>query len=186
MKTHKFNVACINQCTEAEGPGKRLAIWFQGCDKRCDGCCNPELLDFKQAHILTLEMLVEIINNAKKQFNIEGVSFLGGEPALQQGLAELSLEIKKNGLGVILLTGKKIEDLDGKLRTSVDMIIDGGFEKDKPDNERNLVGSTNQKLFFISERYRPFEEWFYIPRPKRVEINISGDQGLLFTGDKII
>ena len=179
-----FNIACINQCTESEGPEKRLAIWFQGCDKRCIACCNPELFEFKPAHILSFDRVIEIIINAKKHFNIEGVTYLGGEPTLQQGLSELSKEIKKRGLGVILLTGRKIEELNDELKTSVDLIIDGGFEVDKPDNTRNFIGSTNQRLIYISSRYLPFESWFYTYRPKRMEINI-GD-GLFLTGDKIL
>ena len=179
----KFNIACINQCTEAEGPEKRLAIWFQGCDKRCIGCCNPLLFDFKPAHIITKDQLLEIIAEAKDQFNIEGITYLGGEPTLQQGLSELSIEIKKMGLGVILFTGKKFEELSEELKATVDLIIDNGFESDKLDKERNLIGSTNQRLIYITERYRPFNEWFYINRPKRVEINISDE--LFITGDKV-
>jgi len=178
-----FNIACINQCTEAEGPGKRLAIWFQGCDKRCAGCCNPQLFDFKPAHILSLNETLEIVINAKERYNIEGVTYLGGEPSLQHGLSELSVEIKKMGIGVILLTGKKAGELAEELKTAVDLIIDGGFEIDKPDNKRNLIGSTNQSLVFITDRYLPFERWFYDYRPKRMEINIGGE--LFMTGDKI-
>ena len=33
--------------TEAEGPGRRFALWVQGCPLRCKGCCNPEMLAFK-------------------------------------------------------------------------------------------------------------------------------------------
>jgi anaerobic ribonucleoside-triphosphate reductase activating protein len=179
-----FNIACINQCTEVAGPGKRLAIWFQGCDKHCAGCCNPELLDFKQAHILSMEKVMEIITEAREKYDIEGVTFLGGEPTLQQGLPELTQEINKAGLGVILLTGKKYEELSEEIKTAADLIIDGGFESDKLDNERNLIGSTNQRIIHITERYKPFEEWFYTYRPKRVEINIS--DVLFVSGDKVL
>lgn len=184
MKTPNFNIACINQCTEAEGPEKRLAIWFQGCDKRCAGCCNHELFDFKPAHILSLDKVLEIITEARERFGIEGVTYLGGEPVLQQGLPELSKEIRKIGLGVILLTGKNVEELNEDLKSSVDLIIDGGFEIDKPDNVRNLIGSINQKLFFVTERYLSFKDWFYTNRPKHIEINISN--GLFITGDKVL
>lgn len=184
MKTLKFNIACINQCTEAEGPAKRLAIWFQGCDKRCAGCCNPQLFDFNPAHILPFDELLQIIARAKERFGIEGISYLGGEPTLQQGLAELSSAIRSAGLGVILFTGKQAEDIPDDLHASVDLIVDGGFEQDKPDEKRNLIGSTNQRLIFITERYRPHEQWFYTPRPKRVEINFA--EGLYITGDAVL
>src|ERR1700677_380389 len=39
-------VAQIVAMTEAEGPGRRFALWFQGCPLRCAGCCNPEMLPF--------------------------------------------------------------------------------------------------------------------------------------------
>lgn len=28
-----LNLASIRMCTESEGPGRRLAIWVQGCKK---------------------------------------------------------------------------------------------------------------------------------------------------------
>ena len=37
----ELSVAQIVRCTEAEGPGKRYALWFQGCPLRCPSCCNP-------------------------------------------------------------------------------------------------------------------------------------------------
>ena len=41
-----LSVAQIVPHTEAEGPGVRFALWFQGCPLRCPGCCNPEMLPF--------------------------------------------------------------------------------------------------------------------------------------------
>ena len=181
---NNFNVAFINQCTEAEGPGKHLAIWFQGCDKRCFGCCNPELFDFKQANILSLDEMLKIIINAKNEFNIIGVTYLGGEPTLQNGLLELSKEIRKADLGIILFTGNKAEEIDNNFFSAVDIIIDGKYEIDKPDNKRNLVGSANQNIIFITERYKKNEDWFYNYRPKQLEININ--DGIFITGDKAL
>lgn len=106
-----FNVARINLCTEAEGPHKRLAIWFQGCTIGCPGCCNPELQEMKTAHIMSLEEIISVVKKTKKENDIEGVTYLGGEPTLQKYLAELSDELHKIGLGFILFTGYKIKQL---------------------------------------------------------------------------
>jgi anaerobic ribonucleoside-triphosphate reductase activating protein len=124
-----------------------------------------------------------IIAAAKKRFDIEGVTYLGGEPTLQQGLTELSRVIRTTGLGVILFTGKQECEVPADLKCEVDLVIDGGFEQNKLDDKRNLVGSTNQRLIFITNRYRSREQWFYASRPKRVEINVSN--GLFITGDKV-
>ena len=43
----RLRVAQIVPFTEAEGPGRRFALWFQGCPLRCPGCCNPEMLPFE-------------------------------------------------------------------------------------------------------------------------------------------
>jgi len=181
---HKFNVAAINRCTEAEGPFKRLTVWFQGCRKRCPGCCNPDMFEFKESHLMSLEELSAIIEDAKKQFGIEGVTCLGGEPVLQRSLPALCGAIRDIGLGVLLFTGFLYEELPRALIESVDMIVDGGFEEDNTDNERNLIGSKNQRMFFVTGRYKSSEDWFYAKRPKRVEINLAED--IVINGDYIV
>jgi len=173
LKSPEFNIAAINLCTQAEGPFKRMAIWFQGCDKRCPSCCNPEYFSSEPAHIMPMEALIEVVCDSKRRFEIEGVTYLGGEPVLQQKLSEMSLELRKMNIGIILFTGRQYHELPVSLAASVDMVIDGGFEKDNVDNERNLIGSKNQKIYFITERYKNCADWFYVPRPKQIEINVS-------------
>jgi len=176
-----FNIAAINQCTEAEGPNKRLAIWFQGCNIQCAECCNPKLFSLNKANIVSLDELIDIIKNANRNFEIEGVTFLGGEPTMQKGLSELSKSIQKLGLGVLLFTGRVIEELPEELVKSVDLIIDGQFEKDNIEKERNLIGSKNQRLICISDRYKNSLDWFYSIRSKKVELNVS--ETIHMTGD---
>ncbi len=179
-----FNVARINVCTEAEGPHKRMAIWFQGCTIGCPGCCNPELQEMKQAHIMSLQEIISIVKKSKEENAIEGVTFLGGEPTLQKHLAELSNELHNVGLGVILFTGYKIKHLKEALVSSVDLIIDGQFIESKADKLRNLVGSTNQTFNHVSNRYINDMGWFMSTRNLQVEVNVLND--FLITGDVVL
>lgn len=119
-----FNVARINLCTEVEGPYRRLAIWFQGCDIRCPGCSNESMQPLVPAHLMSLEKLVSVISEAVAKFNIEGVTYLGGEPTLQRSLPLLSKSIHDIGLGVIAFTGRKFEDVVTILE-GCDLVIDG-------------------------------------------------------------
>src|SRR5205085_9942056 len=73
-----LNVALIVPRTEAEGPGVRFAVWVQGCPLRCPGCCNPEMLDDKAATPMKASDVVAAIPD-----DVEGISFLGGEPTMQ-------------------------------------------------------------------------------------------------------
>lgn len=179
----KLNVAHINMCTEAEGPYKRMAIWFQGCNILCEGCCNPELQPIVIAHIMTVQEIVDIALESQKLYGIEGVTFLGGEPTLQEGLCDLAKLIGSNGLGTILFTGRTVELLDKKLVESVDLIVDGKFDERQIDNTRNLIGSKNQRIHLLTDRYKKDMDWFHKVREKRVEINMSQSAELFISGD---
>jgi anaerobic ribonucleoside-triphosphate reductase activating protein len=127
---------------------------------------------------------VQIIKDSEAEYGIEGVTYLGGEPVLQTGIKYLSSEIKKLNLGIILFTGRLYSELDDDIINSADLIIDGGFEKNNLEDKRNLIGSRNQKMFFVTDRYKKYEEWFFIPRPKETEINVS--DVLTINGDYLI
>ena len=181
----KLNIAYINTCTETEGPYKRLAIWFQGCNILCKACCNPELQALRIRHIITVEELFNIILDSKDRYDIEGVTFLGGEPTLQEGLISLAFLLKVNNIGTILFTGKKIEMLDNDLINNLDLVIDGKFEVSKIDAKRNLIGSENQNIYFLTNRYEKDEKWFFEKREKKIEINIMKENSIFISGDVI-
>ena len=179
----KLNIAHINVCTEAEGPYKRMAIWFQGCNILCRGCCNPELQEIKVAHLMTVQDVLDIALRTKIDNGIEGVTFLGGEPTMQEGLAILAKVLSMVDLGTILFTGKQYDSLNADIKTSMDLVVDGRYEAELIDDERNLVGSKNQQIIYISDRYKKCQEWFSSVREKKVEINLSST--LFINGDVV-
>lgn len=155
-----LQIAQIVRCTEAEGPGKRFAIWFQGCPLRCPGCCNPEFLPFKGGESWNLDDLLSEIQKAKDS-GIEGITLLGGEPfAHVEPASLLANEVCQRGLSVMVFSGYTIEQIrqmptpaDELLRLT-DILVDGPYVRELPDTKRRWIGSTNQRIHFLTERYR--------------------------------
>ncbi|WML49147.1 4Fe-4S single cluster domain-containing protein [Neobacillus sp. PS3-34] len=176
-----LNVAHYNDCTEAEGPGKRFALWVQGCLKRCPGCCNPQMLEVKPAKIYDCEEVFEMIQKAKREEEIEGVTFLGGEPFLQaNGLSFLSRRCKEIGITVMVFSGYTVKELkkiqlpfSSEFLAEIDILVDGPFIEELYDEDRNWVGSTNQEFHYLTEQYREGIE--YEDSTNKLELNI--DQG---------
>jgi len=182
-----LNIAAIRICTEAEGPGKRFALWVQGCLQRCPDCCNPNMQELKVSHIIEVQDLFNLILESKNKFDIEGVSFIGGEPLLQvEGLKELALLCQKENLSVLCFTGfsySKIKDSKDKnlieLLNNIDILVDGLFDKDQFDTERDWVGSKNQNVIFLSDKYKSGIE--FEKSSRSIEIRIS-EKDLLING----
>lgn len=185
LKMIKFNVASINKCTEAEGPFKRLCIWFQGCNIHCDGCCNPDYQALVPKNLMLLDELMEIIQEAQKEFGIEGVTYSGGEPSLQQNLPILTRKIKDIGLGVISFTGHNYEEVKDCF-VGCDVVLDGAYIQEEKETQRRLLGSKNQRSICLTERYKNcIDEWFYNMDVKIMEVSMAGKiiiNGVRFNG----
>lgn len=161
--------------TEVEGPNKRFCIWVQGCKKHCVGCWAKETWEFGIGKNYSVEELFQLI---KAQKDIEGVTFLGGEPFEQaENLSKLAQKVKEIGLSVVCFTGYTIEELRNKnssaitaLLENIDLLIDGGFEKENFDLSRPWVGSSNQRYIFLSDVYSPDTIKKYT---NKVEVRIS-------------
>src|SRR5271166_5725850 len=106
-----LQVAQIVPCTEAEGPGRRFALWFQGCPLRCPGCCNPEMLPFAGGQRMSLTDVAQQIVAARNSHRIEGITFLGGEPlAHAPAAAPLAQHVRQMGLTVMVFSGYTLAD----------------------------------------------------------------------------
>src|SRR5438128_982269 len=98
-----LRVAQIVPCTEAEGPGKRFALWFQGCPLRCPGCCNPEMLPFEGGTPMTLAEVVAQLKETHERHGLEGITLMGGEPTSHAvGGAALARAAHELGLNVMV------------------------------------------------------------------------------------
>src|SRR5438874_5961727 len=75
-----LSVAQFVPFTEAEGPGVRFALWFQGCPLRCPGCCNPEMLPFEGGTRMSVADVLAQVEQARGEHGVEGITLLGGEP----------------------------------------------------------------------------------------------------------
>ena len=184
-----LNLASWIPCTEVEGPGKRSALWVQGCDKRCVGCCNPDYLKIVEREILKAETMVDRLLEAHAQWGLEGVTFLGGEPFLQaQGLAVVAEGVSLAGLSVMTFTGYTMEELEvlslpgtRDLLTWTDVLVDGPYESANPDRRRNWVGSDNQRFHYLTNRYNASIEGVEVPN-REMEWRIRDDGRFVVNG----
>jgi anaerobic ribonucleoside-triphosphate reductase activating protein len=172
--------------TRAEGPGNRACLWVQGCPIRCPGCFNPGTWSKTGGSDVALEELEARILDAS---DIEGVTFLGGEPFEQaEALAELGHRVRQAGLSIMTFTGYLLEDILKSSRPAwhgllgvTDLLIDGPYVRDLTDTSRPWVGSSNQRYHFLTPRYRHLEaELGHIPN--RLEIRLQPDGSVLLNG----
>src|SRR5438128_858853 len=107
-----LSVAQIVPVTEAEGPGQRFALWFQGCPLRCPGCCNPEMLTFAGGTPTPLADVLSQIRRAQDEHAIDGITLLGGEPmAHARGASVLAEAVQALDLSLMVFTGYLLEEL---------------------------------------------------------------------------
>lgn len=154
-------IAHLVESTRAEGPGLRLALWFQGCPLRCPGCCNPEMLSFRGGVETDIDDLLARIETAQKRYGIEGITLLGGEPfAHAEGATEIAEGAQRIGLSVMIFSGFYLDQLREQedpivdsLLLNTDILVDGPYKKEQPDSSRRWIGSANQQIHFLSQRY---------------------------------
>lgn len=174
----------ILEKTRVEGPQIRFCIWVQGCSRHCKGCGAIHTWDKEKGILLDIEELFERIKNNAE---IEGVTFLGGEPFEQaQPLSELAQKIKTLNLGLITFTGYTLEELQAKndvyiskLIKNTDLLIDGAFDVEKFDLSRPWVGSSNQKYHFLTNRYNKEE---VLGIKNKVEVRFQKDGSVFING----
>jgi anaerobic ribonucleoside-triphosphate reductase activating protein len=172
--------------TKVEGPGTRACIQVQGCPIRCKGCAVPFTWEADGGFTVEVEQLADRI---VRDPEIEGVTFLGGEPFAQaRALAELGKMVRQKGLSVVTFTGYTLEYLQKAgnpdyldLLAVTDLLIDGPFQMERLDTSRPWVGSSNQRYHFLTDRYLDLKERL-TQIPNRLEVRLMPDGRVLVNG----
>ncbi len=175
-------VAHLAPATEAEGPGRRFALWFQGCPLRCAGCCNPEYLPFTGGTLTPTAEVVAKLRRAHAECGLEGISLLGGEPfAHAAGASVLASAAQELGLGVMVYSGFTLDRLRAdsdpgvaELLRLTDLLVDGPYERGSPEPTRRWVGSTNQGVHSLTGRYDLADPCW--TRRNTLEIRVRGGE----------
>jgi len=131
--------------------------------------------------------IFEKIVEAKEKFNIEGVTLIGGEPFLQpDGLKEIVDFCYNKDLTVICFTGyiyEKLLEEHQDILSKIDILIDGPFIMKLLDRKRRLIGSKNQRVHKLSEKYKNCD---YFEQPhSEVEIQLYNNR-LAINGDGVV
>ena len=115
------------------GDGLRVVLWVSGCSHYCEDCQNK----------ITWDPNV-------------GVDF--DEKAKQEIFDELAKEIRKEyptkdiwlytgyTLAQLLQDDSELGNLRKEVLNTIDVLVDGEFEKDNADQNAHWVGSTNQNI----------------------------------------
>ncbi|UOD83568.1 radical SAM protein (plasmid) [Paenarthrobacter ureafaciens] len=148
---------------------------MQGCSIRCSGCINPHLFSPTGGEIMPKEQIIEDAVAA----GVEGLTLLGGEPFDQAGpLAGLASLAQARGMGVITFTGYEFDDLASRdhyaqsLLANTDLLVDGPYQAEIPEQKRALVGSTNQRFIHLTDRYADYDPE---SNPNRLHVRIGPD-----------
>ncbi len=182
-----LRVAKLVVDTEAKGPGHRFAVWLQGASSDGSDSSNAAMLchDRRGLKLSTRRLALQAILTP----SIEGLSVTGGEPFDQApAVAAMCGLARAEGLSVMVYSGHPIEALLERARKQVeirdlllaiDVLVDGRYERERPEFQRRWVGSTNQRIHFLTDRYRSSDPRFWENPSEHLRV---GRRGLLTWG----
>ncbi len=167
--------------TELLGPFSRFVIWVHGCCFDCPGCLAQNTRFGEYENVECSVLAHRIVESG-----CEGVTISGGEPFLQAGELAGMLRIARasRDIGVIVYSGFTLTELRerpcaGELLSQCDILIDGRYVRELDDG-RAYVGSSNQTIHYLTDRYKAVGQEYYDASGKRkCEIKFTEKQAVL-------
>ena len=114
-----------------------------------------------EREFVSASSVLDWLEDAHHAHDLEGVTFLGGEPMLQaQGLTVVAQGAQSLGLSVMVFSGYTKNELDvlqlpgvDQLIRYTDVLVDGPYEVNLPERNRRWAGSANQQFHYLTTRY---------------------------------
>jgi anaerobic ribonucleoside-triphosphate reductase activating protein len=144
----QIQIAQIHAPVYTDGPGKRVALYVQGCPLRCPGCQSPSLWARHGGSPREVADVVETL----LAYDLP-ITIIGGEP-LQQApaVALLVRQLKAASRHIIVYTGYTYEELVQAPTAAVtdilsfaDVLVDGRYDAAQDDAFVQYRGSRNQR-----------------------------------------
>lgn len=165
--------------TNCLGPYERFALWLQGCERGCKDCIATDMQSLDGGNVYKIDDIATLIC---KDNTTEGITISGGEPFYQADKLCILLENVRNirkDFGCIIYTGYRYEELldsgepyIAKLLKMTDILIDGEYLSEYDDN-LGLRGSSNQRIRFLSDRYKECADIYTENQGRKNRIIIS-------------
>lgn len=148
--------AQIRDIDISNGVGIGVALFVQGCNRRCHNCFNPTTWDFSGGYEWTEAIEKAFLKAIAKPF-IRRVSVLGGEPLASEnteGVYKIIEKIKEKypDKSIWLYTGHTFEELNREQKEVAlmcDVVVDGAYIEKLRDYTLKFRGSSNQRLIDI-------------------------------------
>jgi anaerobic ribonucleoside-triphosphate reductase activating protein len=137
--------------------------------------------DFTPKKELSVPYLSNHIYQCKNK--IEGITLLGGEPLDQyEEVFSLLRLCVKSGLSTMLYTGYEMYEIREKgmaaIIKNLDILITGRYEEQNRTLHHQWIGSTNQKICFLTSRYANYT----IENKNYTEVSINEDGSITILG----
>ena len=102
---------------------------------------------------------------------------------MQQNLPILTSKLKELELGVISFTGHNYEDVKDCF-VGCDVVLDGAYKENERETKRRLLGSKNQRIICLTERYKDcIDTWFNSSETKTMEVSLADK--IIINGDTV-
>jgi len=155
----------LEQNSYVDGLGIRMAIFFQGCLHKCEGCHNPGSWPmYGGEKVDTNDLMKKMANDPL----LDGITLSGGEPFLQpQPALALARFARQRGLSVWCYTGYTFEQIsewqDNRktLLQNIDVLVDGPFKLEEKSLDIPWRGSRNQRLIDVRKSLEKGEVVLY-------------------------
>ena len=125
-----------------DGPGIRTVLFLQGCERRCEGCHNPETWDINMGKSVPV---IDLSNEIRRKSINKKLTISGGEPLLQSP-AILELINLLNDFNIALYTGFKMVEVPKEILEKLDYIKVGKYVKENHCTTIDYIGSANQRF----------------------------------------